>query len=215
MIITIDSNVASVPVEVVRLLPHRVVSAPWCTDPCVCKSIDGTSDRVLYDTPIAMCPDTDIMFADPVHVDNTVSFVYLDVGVRNASYRRITKNLPRFKQTVVVSANADINAEPKGTYTVALDKNNCGTDMVIKFMALMVNAFVQRKLILHPESLLNAVRKVPNQRERCIDSNGSPVRCDLYSFSKYNCTRLMHGSVLDDCDLVNNDSIPSRSDVNV
>lgn len=215
MIITIDSNVASVPVEVVQLLPQRIVSAPWCTDQCVCKSIDGSSDRVLYDTPIAMCPDTDVMFADPTAVDNMVSFVYLDVGIKNPSYRRITKNLPRFKQTVVISANADTNAEPQGTYTVVLDKNNCGTDMVIKFMALMVNEFVQRKLVLHPESLLNVVRKVPNPLERCVDSNGSPVRCDLYSFSKYNCTRLTRDSVLDDCDLINGKSISSRSDANV
>lgn len=215
MIITIDSNVASVPVEVVQLLPDRIVAAPWCTEPCVCNSIDGSADRVLYNTPIAMCPDTDIMFVDPAAVDNTVSFVYLDVGIKNPSYRRITKNLPRFKQTVVVSANADENAEPKGTYNVVLDKNNCGTDMVVKFMALMVNAFVQRKLILHPESLLNVVSKVPIPPDRCVDSNGSPVRCDLYSFSKYNCTRLMHDSVLDDCDLVNNGSVPSRSDSNV
>lgn len=212
MIVTIDSNVASVPVEVVRLLPHRIVSAPWCIDPCVCKSIDGgPSDRILYDTPIAMCPDTDIMFVDPTAADNTVSFVYLDASIKNPSYRRIAKNLPRFKQTVVVMANADTDDKQQGTYTVVLDKNNCGTDMVTKFMALMVNAYVQRKMILHPDSLLDVVRKVPDPRERCVDSDGSPVRCDLYSFSKYNCTP---GSVLDDCDLILND-IRSRSDANV
>lgn len=215
MIITIDSNVANVPVEIVQLLPDSIVAAAWCTEPCVCKSIDASADRVLYDTPIAMCPDTDIMFVDPTAVDNTVSFVYLDVGIKNPSYKRITKNLPRFKQTVVVSANADKNAEPKGTYTVVLDKNNCGTDMVVKFMALMVNSFVQRKLILHPESLLNVVRKLPTPTERCVDGNRSPVSCDLYSFSKYNCARLTRDSVLDDCDLVKNDSVPSRSDPNV
>lgn len=208
MIITIDSNVASVPVQVAQLLPHHIVSAPWCTDPCVCNSIDADQDRVLYDTPIAMCPDTDIMFADVgTAADNVVSFVYLDVGIKNRSYSRIMNNLPRLKTTVVISANADTNAEPKGTYTVVLDKNNCGTDMVVKFMALMVNTFRQRKLILRPESLLDVVRKVPNPRERCIDSNGSSVRCDLYSFSKSNCTRLTPGRLhFDDCDLMRKES---------
>ena len=201
MIITIDSNVPSLPLQVTQLLPHHIVSEPWCTDTCVCTSVKGASsdqDRVLYDTPIAMCPDTDIMFTDPTAADNMVSFVYLDVGIKNRSYTRILNNLPRFKNAVVISANADTNAVPKGAYTVVLDKNNCGTDMVVKFMARMVNTFKHRKLILHPESLLDVVRKVPNSRERCIARNGSPVRCDLYSFSKRNCTSLTpKGSVHD------------------
>lgn len=153
-----------------------------------------------------MCPDTDIMFADPTAADNTVSFVYLDVGIKNRSYTRIMNNLPRFKNTVVISANADTNDVPKGAYTVVLDKNNCGTDMVVKFMAFMVNTFKHRKLILHPESLLDVVRKVPNSRERCIDRNGSPVRCDLYSFSKRNYTRLTPKASVHDCDLMSNGS---------
>lgn len=203
MIITIDSNVPTVPVEIVRLLPRSIVSAPWCTAECVCESVDGTSDRVLYDTPIAMCPDTDVMFVDPDAVDNTFSFVYLDASVQNPSYGRITRNLPRFKQTVVVSANnADSDAAQRGAYTVVFEKNNCGTDMVVKFMALMVNAYAQRKMILHPESLLPR-KSPPNSRDRCIDDNGFPVRCDLYSFSKY---ESMRGNVLDDCDLMDDGS---------
>lgn len=189
MLITVDSNVACVPGKTVRLLPHHVTASAWCTEPCVCADIDVSAtarDRVFYDTPIAMCYDTDTMSAV---ADQTVSFVYIDSSIRNRSYGRILRNLPRCQTTVVVSANADPESAPKGTYTVLLDKNHCGTDMVAKFLALMVNGFRYAKVVLHPDTLLDVARKAPRRSVRTMDRDAAPVRCDLYAFSKRNCAR--------------------------
>lgn len=188
MLITVDSNVACVPGKAVRLLPHHVAASAWCSEPCVCADVDvgaTARDRVFYDTPIAMCTDTDNMSAV---ADHTVSFVYIDASVQNRSYSRILKNLPRCKTTVVVLANADSDTAPRGTYTVVLDKNHCGTGMVAKFLALMVNAYRYSKVILHPDTLLDVARKAPRRSARTMDRDAAPVRCNLYAFSKRNCS---------------------------
>lgn len=188
MLITVDSNVACVPGKTVRLLPRHVAASAWCSEPCVCADIDvgaTARDRVFYDTPIAMCSDTVNMSAV---ADQTVSFVYIDASVQNRSYSRILSNLPRCQTTVVLLANANLESAPKATYTVVLEKNQCGTGMVARLLALMVNAYRYSKVVLHPDTLLDVARKAPRRSVRTIDRDSAPVRCDLYAFSKRNCT---------------------------
>lgn len=189
MLITVDSNVACVPGKTVRLLPRHVAASAWCSEPCVCADIDAGAtarDRVFYDTPIAMCSDMDSVVS--ATADQTVSFVYIDASVKNRSYSRILRNLPRCQTTVVVLANADLDSAPKGTYTVVLEKNHCGTGMVARLLALMVNAYRYSKVVLHPDTLLDVARKAPRRSVRTLDRDSAPVRCDLYAFSKRNCT---------------------------
>lgn len=219
MIITIDSNVAGVPNKVTKLLPYHVASEPWCTGVCVCKNVKfggesdssitvpNGNDRILYDTPIAMCHDIDTLFTSTN--GGVMSFIYLEAALENPSFYRIINNLPQIKNSVFLLSNGDVSKPlSNATYTVLLDKSNCGTDMVISFIARLVNTFVLSKDILHPESMLDLIRKVPNPRTYSIIANGPPVRCDLYMFGKRNCYPLQtiselqrNGWITDDCDL--------------
>lgn len=222
-IITIDSNVPNVPSEISELLNYSTsITAvqQWCSDECRCKDLlllkrtnnnnnDANKITILYDTPIAMC--TDIKDIETAETRDVYSFVYIDYNRRNESYHRMLKNVPNLSQVCIISkppttvddTKADDYNNILGTQNYILkDCHNCSSDIIVKFMVILIDAFTRYNKMLHPHDLLMHYKKQPIhdfRRVTCVEP------CNLYDFSNSssnNCLMKESETLVRDCDII-------------
>lgn len=151
--VTFDTNVPEIANEFAQILkPHPKA---WCMQVNQCQFVD--SERILYNTPIAMADDifemTDIIASSqnvkiPWH--DMCHFVYLDYNFGNSQLQRIVHNLNELitqhgdQQSIndvpnlVILSNANSTAS-LGRYTIHV--GNCNYNCIAAVIASIIKVF--------------------------------------------------------------------------
>lgn len=150
-VITVDSNVATIPRAVARLLVEP--TAEWCSAENRCSRPSSDSRRAFYDTPISMCSSLEACGGTNVP-ETYLNFVYLDYRARNASFKRILRNIEGRRNVVRILADEGAD-DAHGTYR--LKTSRCTTRGIAEALATIINAFRSTGRLLHPDDISDIV----------------------------------------------------------
>lgn len=198
MIITIDSNIASIPSLVSSKL--NKAATLWCTDVNSCKGRkrrrrqhhDNTDDDsvIYYNTPLSMSDD----LSQHRLPENMISFIYLDHRQINAALNRILKNISdRREDDVVIISNADIYG--MGTYRMHI--GNCSDSAVAEVIAALILMFKVNGTLIHPDELKQLLCSSSDTHDTYESIPATKMMsCNVYSILEY---RHDKNFEIDDC----------------
>lgn len=149
-LITIDSNISTIPKLVSKHLGLDKASE-WCNSNGNCERKFSTN--IYYDTPISMGDTKKKPIPDESH-----NFVYLDYGEPNDSLGRISKNICRLKNVILIS-NADVVSV--GYYN--LHAKNCSDWLIADVISTIITTFIHDKRLLHPDDIERLVCNKPSK----------------------------------------------------
>lgn len=123
MLITIDSNVGSIPQLIAEKLPTPGIR--WCTMRDQCPNV-SSNDGIFYNTPVGLMSD----LSNYKLPNDALHFVYVDFSKNQFDLSRLLKNIRSLRNVVVIS-----NGDAYSTGQYALTIGNCTEDDVAEVIS--------------------------------------------------------------------------------